>query len=64
LIQDDKNVKVGTPYLTGAKVIGEIVTQGRDEKIVVYRYKRRKGFQRKRGHHQLFTAVKIAKIVG
>ena len=46
----------------GAKVTGEIVTQGRGKKIIVYRYKAKTGYHKKRGHRQLFTRVKINSI--
>ena len=56
---DGKNVKTGVPMLSGAKVTGEIVRQGRGEKIVVFKMKRRKNYARKRGHRQGFTEVRI-----
>lgn len=54
---------VGTPIVTGASVKGEIVAQGRAKKIVVFKYKKRKGYQRKRGHRQDVTSVKIREIL-
>ena len=56
---DGKNVKTGVPMLDGAKVTGEIVRQGRGEKIIVFKMKRRKNYARKRGHRQGFTEVRI-----
>jgi large subunit ribosomal protein L21 len=50
------------PLLAGAKVTGEIVRQGRDDKIVVFKFKRRKNYARKQGHRQGFTEVRINKI--
>lgn len=64
LIRSDQDVKVGRPYVEGAKVIGEIVDQNRAKKVIIFKYKRRKGYMKKQGHRQLFTAVKIARIVG
>ncbi|MCH2107895.1 MAG: 50S ribosomal protein L21 [Polyangiaceae bacterium] len=55
--------KFGTPLVNGAKVQGEIVSQGRDKKIVVFKFKRRKKHRRKQGHRQSFTAVKITEVV-
>lgn len=56
--------KVGTPYVQGASVTGEIVKQYRDRKVDVIKYKRRKGFFRKNGHRQPFLQVKITGITG
>jgi large subunit ribosomal protein L21 len=56
---DGKNVKTGVPVLSGAKVTGEIVRQGRGEKIIIFKMKRRKNYARKRGHRQGFTEVRI-----
>lgn len=52
----------GSPLVAGAKVSGEIVTQDRDKKIVVFKFKRRKKYRRKAGHRQSFTAVKITEV--
>ena len=54
--------KFGTPSVSGAKVTGEIVRQGRGEKIVIFKFKRRKKYRRKQGHRQYFTEVKITGI--
>lgn len=54
--------KFGTPLISGAKVSAEIVTQDRDKKIVVFKFKRRKKHRRKAGHRQSFTAVKITEV--
>ncbi len=62
LVADGETVKVGAPRLTGAKVQGEILGAGRGEKLLIYKYRRRKGYRRKTGHRQPFTAVKITSI--
>lgn len=54
--------KVGKPTVAGAKVSGEIVEQGRGEKITTFKFKRRKKYHRKMGHRQDLTAVKITGI--
>ncbi len=59
---DGQNVKVGVPQLSGARVSGEIVKHGRGEKIVVFKFKRRKNYARKQGHRQGFTEVRIGDI--
>ena len=56
---DGNSVKTGVPTLQGARVTGEIVKQGRGEKIVVFKFKRRKNYARKQGHRQGFTEVRI-----
>ena len=56
---DGKTSSVGEPTLDGAKVTGEIVKQGRGEKIIVFKFKRRKNYSRKQGHRQGFTEVRI-----
>ncbi len=56
------NVQVGTPYLENAAVIGEVVQQGKDKKITVFKSKRRKGYKRKLGHRQQFTRLCITEI--
>jgi large subunit ribosomal protein L21 len=63
LVADGTDVKVGAPTLPGAKVTGEVVVAtGKGEKLIIYKYRRRKGYRRKTGHRQLFTAVKITGI--
>ena len=56
---DGDSVRTGAPLLSGAKVTGEIVRHGRGEKIVVFKFKRRKNYSRKQGHRQGFTDVRI-----
>lgn len=58
--EDDK-VSVGE-MLKDVKVTGEIVAQGRDRKVIIFKKKRRKGYQRTKGHRQYFTSVKITEI--
>ena len=56
---ENGNVRAGVPTLSGAKVTAEIVKQGRGEKIVVFKFKRRKNYAKKQGHRQGFTEVRI-----
>jgi large subunit ribosomal protein L21 len=58
----DGNVRVGGPTLSGAKVTGEVVKHGKGDKIVVFKFKRRKNYARKQGHRQKYTEVRIADI--
>ncbi len=62
LVGNRGDVKVGTPTLETAKVSGEIVLNGKDRKILVFKKKRRKGFAKKFGHRQEFTEVLIKEI--
>ena len=59
---DGGNVTIGKPIVAGAKVTGEIVEQGRGDKLVVFKFRRRKNYVRRNGHRQNYTAVKIAAI--
>ena len=61
-ISDGKNTHVGEPILSGASVSAEILSHGRDKKILVYKKKRRKGYQRKNGHRQWFTELEFKSI--
>jgi large subunit ribosomal protein L21 len=62
LVADGDSVKVGAPTVQGAKVTADVLGDGRGEKLLVYKYRRRKGYRRKTGHRQPFTAVKITAI--
>ena len=53
---------IGKPLVTGAQVKAEIVRHGRGEKLIVFKFRRRKRFKRKMGHRQNFTEVKITSI--
>jgi len=59
---DGKAVKTGTPLLKGAKVTAEIVKHGLGDKIVVFKFRRRKNYARKQGHRQKFTEVRINEV--
>ena len=56
---DGSDVKVGAPLVSGIGVEGTVLEHGRDKKIIVFKMKRRKGYRRKQGHRQDFTAVRI-----
>lgn len=65
LINDENgNIKVGKPVVEGARVIAQVLQQGKGKKIYVMKYKRRKNYRRKKGHRQPFTKIKIQKIEG
>jgi large subunit ribosomal protein L21 len=54
--------KVGTPVLTGAKVTAKILENKRGDKVIVFKKKKRKGYERKRGHRQELSVIKIESI--
>lgn len=62
LVENEGDVKVGTPVVEGVKAEGKVVAQVRGEKIVVFKYKSKKNYRRKQGHRQPYTKVEITKI--
>lgn len=54
--------KVGTPYVDGASVTAKVLKQTKGKKVIVYRYKSKKGYHKKKGHRQPFTKVEIQTI--
>ena len=62
LVSKEDQTRVGTPVVEGAKVVGEIVHQGKGPKIIIFKKKRRKGFLKKTGHRQPLTQVRIKEI--
>ena len=63
LIEDDKNTLIGTPVVEKAQVVGEIVDNFKDKKVLVFKKKRRKQYRKTTGHRQMLTRVKIEKIL-
>ncbi|MDD4857187.1 MAG: 50S ribosomal protein L21 [Candidatus Krumholzibacteria bacterium] len=59
---DGKDVRVGKPLVEGVKVLGEVMGHGREDKILLYKMRRRKGYRRKQGHRQHYTRVRIKEI--
>ena len=64
LISNDDAVAVGRPAIDGATVTGEIVEHGLGEKLIVYKFKRRKNQRKRNGHRQAYTSVSIQTVVG
>jgi len=62
LVGGDGDLKIGTPVVEGAKVVGTITAQGRHPKITVFKMKRRKGYRRKQGHRQDYTEIQVDSI--
>jgi large subunit ribosomal protein L21 len=63
LVAQSEEVQVGQPLVPGARVLAEILRQGKAKKIMVFKKKRRKNYRRKQGHRQLYTAIQIKEIV-
>ena len=59
LSSDGDTIKAGTPLVKGASVVGEVLGQGKEPKIYVFKFKRRKNYRRKTGHRQKYTEVRI-----
>ena len=59
---DDKNIEVGSPLVKGAKVEAELLKNGKNKTILIFKKRRRKNSRRKNGHRQLFSLIKIKKI--
>ena len=62
LVNNDEDIQIGTPVVKGVKVSGTIMAQGRGDKIIVFKFKRRKMYRRKTGHRQSYTAVRVDSI--
>lgn len=62
LAADGQTVRIGRPTLPGAAVTAEVLRHGKGPKIVVFKFKRRKNYARKKGHRQKFTEVRIKEI--
>lgn len=59
LLGKDDGPVIGTPYVDGAVVTGKILEQGREDKIIVFRYRRKKNYRKFRGHRQQYTLVQV-----
>ncbi|MGN0779287.1 MAG: 50S ribosomal protein L21 [Aristaeellaceae bacterium] len=62
LVENNGEVKVGSPVVEGAKVEGKVVAQVKGEKIKIYKYKSKKNYHRRAGHRQPYTKVEITAI--
>ncbi|TET39411.1 MAG: 50S ribosomal protein L21 [Dehalococcoidia bacterium] len=63
LVADGERVTVGTPTVEGAKVIAEVLGEGKGEKIIVFKYKPKVHYRKKTGHRQIYTRLAIKEIV-
>lgn len=61
-VHDDKDIKVGNPYIKGAKVIGKLLSNAKAEKVIAFKYKSKSNYRRTKGHRQHFSRIKIEEI--
>ena len=64
LVVSNDGMKIGNPTVEGATVTAKALKEGRSKKIIVYKYKPKKGYHKKQGHRQAYTKVQIEKING
>lgn len=62
LVENDGEVLVGTPYIEGASVLAEVKSQGKAKKVIIFKYKPKKNYRRKKGHRQMFTELAVEEI--
>jgi large subunit ribosomal protein L21 len=62
LVDNGGKVNIGAPAIAGAKVTAEVISHVKGDKVIVFRKKRRKGYKKKNGHRQCFTAITIKDI--
>ena len=63
LVKNNDDAKVGTPFVENAKIEAEVVGHGKNDKVLIYKYKRRTKYRRTQGHRQDYSEIKINKIV-
>src|SRR3954466_2093751 len=64
LLHDGSKARIGAPVVKGAKVLAEVVKNFRGDKIIVFKFRKREGYHRTRGHRSELTLVKVTDIVG
>lgn len=62
LIENDGNVKIGTPFIEGATVKAKVIEHAREKKVIAFKFKRRKGFHKKKGSRKAVTRIEITAI--
>ena len=62
MVGTEREVKIGQPTVANAKVVAEILEQGKAKKVIAFKMKRRKGFHKKIGHRQNFTSIRVKEI--
>lgn len=62
LVEKNKKVEIGMPYLKGVKVLGKVLKHDKAKKVIAFKYKAKKRYKTKKGHRQPFTEVEITQI--
>jgi large subunit ribosomal protein L21 len=62
LVSDGEDVKVGTPYLEGVKVEAKVLSQGRHDKLIVFKYHSKTRYKKKKGHRQHYTELEVVSV--
>jgi large subunit ribosomal protein L21 len=62
MVSNGDGVQIGAPFVSGAKVLARVVSQGKGEKLIVFKYKPKKRYRRKTGHRQSLTRLSITDI--
>jgi len=63
LVDNDGKLTIGAPVVAGAKVVAEVLSHVKGEKVIVFKKKRRKGYKKRNGHRQSFTEILIKEVV-
>ena len=64
ILGEGSDIKVGTPYIEGAKIMGRVVENGKAKKVVIFKYKSKKDYRKKQGHRQPYTMIEILSLDG
>jgi len=64
MIRKDDDIQLGSPYVKGASLKAVVEDHGREKKIIVFKYKRRKNYKRKHGHRQAYSLLRVKEIAG
>lgn len=64
ILGEGSDIKVGSPYIDGAKIMGRVVESGKAKKVVIYKYKSKKDYRKKQGHRQPYTMIEILSLDG
>jgi large subunit ribosomal protein L21 len=59
LVEKSNKIEIGTPYIEGAKVTGRVLKQGKGKKVIIFKFKAKKRYHKKKGHRQPYTEVEI-----
>lgn len=62
LIGKDDGITVGSPFVSGASVQAKVIEHGKEDKVIIFKYRRKKNYRRFRGHRQQYTELKIESI--